>query len=463
MEDPRIGEILRAARLEAPAGAVLAVSGSDPVLRSRFFAGEVAAIALGLVGTAAARLHELRSGQSQVVAIDTTAAATTLLGFLFQKSAAGFDLARHRNAWTELYPAGDGRWIHLHGGFPQLAAGLGDLLECSDDPEAIGAAVQRWQAAELEEAIAERGLCGAMVRTTREWAAHPQGLALANRPAVTIERIGDAPAEPLASSTRPLGGVRALDLTRVLAGPSCGRTLAEHGADVLRIGAERLPSIEPFVVDTGRGKRNAFLDLTEAADAAQLRALVSDADVFTQGYRPGALARHGFGPEAVAELCPGIVYVSIDCYGADGPWSGRAGWEQLAQSATGIAAAEGGWTRPGDPPPQLIPAAATDYATGALAAFGVLTALARRAEEGGSWHVRASLCQTAMWLTRLGADCDPEAAAGFGDVASRMETCETEWGLLTHLAPVVRMELTPPRWERSPSPLGSHVPEWLPR
>ena len=460
MDDRRLAELLRAARLELPSGADLRITGADPILASRFFAGEAIATALGLVATAAARFHTLRGGEPQAARVDVRAAAATLIGFLFQKTDGEIDLARHQNPWTELYEAGDGRWIHLHGGFPHLGAGLAELLECEGERDAIAAAVRRWKAGDLEDAIAERQLCGAQVRTIAEWASHPHGLALADRPAVTIERIGDAPAEVPPERDRPLAGLRALDLTRVLAGPSCGRSLAEHGAEVLRIGAERLPSIEPFVVETGRGKRNAFLDLERDDDARRLRALVRDADVFTQGYRPGALERRGLGPAEVAALRPGIVYVSVDCYGSGGTWSGRAGWEQLAQSATGLAAAEAGWRRPGDPAPRLLPAAATDYTTGALAAFGVLTALARRADEGGSWHVRASLCQTAMWLTRLGAACDPAAAAGCGDVASRMESCDTEWGRLLHLAPVARMERTPPRWERPPAPLGTHAPRW---
>jgi crotonobetainyl-CoA:carnitine CoA-transferase CaiB-like acyl-CoA transferase len=252
--------------------------------------------------------------------------------------------------------------------------------------------------------------------------------------------------------------VRVLDLTRVLAGPTCGRTLAEHGADVLRVGAERLPSIEPFVVDTGRGKRNAFLDLDRPADLERLRDLAARGDVFCQGYRPGALEARGLGPEALAELRPGTVYVSIDCYGHGGPWSGRRGWEQLAQSAVGIAHGEGG-----EGLPRLAPAAATDYTTGALAAYGALEALARRATEGGSWHVRASLCQTGMWLTRLGPRLDAEAATGLGDPADLQIRSDTVWGPLTHLAPALTMERTPPRASLPPAPLGHHAPEWLPR
>jgi len=460
-----VKELLEAARIVsgsgglavAPASLDGTIRGADPILASRYPIGEASAVALALCGAAAARLVALRGGDPPRFEVEVRAAAATLIGFLLQGGGGPVSLARAFNPVTAIHPARDGRWIHLHGGFEHLAAGTLALLGCRGEREAISAATRGWDAFALEEALAERGLCGAAVRSVEEWAAHPHGRALSPRPVVEIERIGDAPPEPLPPATRPLAGVRVLDLTRVLAGPTCGRALAEHGADVLRVGAERLPSIEPFVVDTGRGKRNAFLDLERAADLERLRALAREGDVLCQGYRPGALDARGLGPAALAELRPGIVYVSIDCYGHGGPWSGRRGWEQLAQSAVGIAAAEGG-----DGEPRLAPAAATDYTTGALAAFGAMEALARRAREGGSWHVRASLCQTGMWLTRLGAGLDPAAATGLGDVASLQTRSETVWGTLTHLAPALRMAGAPPA-ALPPAPLGHHAAEWLPR
>lgn len=436
----------------------LRISGADPVLRSRHVVGEAAALALGASAAAAARIYTQRGGPTQSVTVDVAEAASTLLGFVFQQMDSGLDLARHAPPVTALYPAGDGRFIHLHGGFPHLALGTLELLGCAPDAdaEAIARAVARRSAFEWEDALAGRDLCGAAVRTQEEWARHEQGIALAAHPVVEVTRIGDADPEPLSPAPeRPLESVRALDLTRVLAGPTCGRTLAMHGAQVLRIGAERMPSIEPFVIETGRGKRNAFLDLDRAQDAARLRELIRDADVFCQGYRADALERRGLSPEALAELRPGIVSVSINCFGHDGPWRNRRGWEQLAQSATGIAATEGG-----DDPPRLIPAAATDYTTGYWAAYGVMTALAHRAAEGGSWHVRASLGQTATWLNRLGADRDPDAAGGLGDVGARRLACDTAWGRLVHLGPSVSMSHTPPRWDRPPSPLGADAPAW---
>lgn len=449
---------LATARVEPPAGARVEIVGEDPILPTSFAAGEAAATALGLVGAAAARVHEQRTGTSQGVSVDVSGAALSLLSFVLQKASRLPDLRRAQNAVTTLYEGRDGRWIHLHGGFPHLAAGTLAHLGCADDADAIARAVRECDVFALEDELAEAGLCGAVVRSLEEWAEHPQGRALADLPVVEIEKIGDASPEPLAPGDRPLSGVRALDLTRVLAGPTCGRTLASFGADVLRIGAERLPSIEPFVIDTGQGKRNAFLDLDRAEDAATLGRLAEQADVFCQGYRPGGLERRGFGPHELAERRPGIVYVSIDCYGHHGPWAGRPGWEQLAQSAVGIA-----HTDAQEGTPTLIPAAATDYTTGYLAAFGVLTALARRQEEGGSWHVKASLCQTGMWLTRIGARLDRAAATGPDHPERFVTRSETVWGELEHVAPIVQMEKTPAKWERPPSPLGSDEPHWIPR
>jgi crotonobetainyl-CoA:carnitine CoA-transferase CaiB-like acyl-CoA transferase len=259
--------------------------------------------------------------------------------------------------------------------------------------------------------------------------------------------VGDA--------VRPLGGVRVLDLTRVLAGPTNARVLAEHGADVLHINGDHLDNIAAFVMDTGHGKRSASLDLNRDADADTLRALVSQSDVFSQGYRGDALARRGFGPDALAELRPGIVAVTINCYGDVGPWRLRPGWEQLAQSVTGIASAQG---RPDKP--ELIAAAAADYTTGYLAALGTMAALRRRAIEGGSYHVQASLCQTAMWIAEDGPSVDASNASGLGDYEQWMTTTTTPFGQLTHMTPVAQLSKTPGRWDLPSVPLGTHPATW---
>lgn len=456
MERERLTELLEYARLQLRDSNRVEVSGRDPVLANRHPAGEVAACALALVGDAASHLHSLRGGDLQRIEVDVADASASLLGFLFLKSSSGIDVTRQRNATIAFYATRDDRFIHLHGGFPHLAEGLLKLLDCPLDADAIATSVRKFDSFTLEQDIADLGLCGAVARTCEEWNSHPQGQALAPLPAVEILRLGEAPVRPLPPlGTRPLENIRALDLTRVLAGPTCGRTLAEQGASVLRIGSEALPSVDPFVMETGRGKRNAFLDLKKPIDAQRLRDLISEADVVCQGYRSGALERMGFGPESVAANQPGIVYVSINCYGHEGPWYARPGWEQLAQTACGIAIGEGG-----DENPRLISAAATDYTTGYLAAYGAMEALQRRATEGGSWHVRVSLAQTAMWLTRAGHHLDPAQAIGLGNIERLQVESETAWGKLGHLGPVLRMSATPPHCRLPPAPLGRHAASW---
>lgn len=220
------------------------------------------------------------------------------------------------------------------------------------------------------------------------------------KPVIEIIKIGDSDPEPIPSGNRPLSGVRVLDLTRILAGPIAARTLAEHGADVLMVTAKNLPQVHAYVADTSHGKRSCFVEIKNSEGARQLKDLVIGADIFSQGYRPDALSKLGFGPEELSEICPGIIYLSINCYGFDGPFSNRGGWEQVAQIMTGL-------TTEGIGPnqinaPSLLPVAANDYITGYLGAYGALLALARRAKEGGSYHVRVSLCQTAMMIYRNG-------------------------------------------------------------
>ena len=189
----------------------------------------------------------------------------------------------------------------------------------------MAAALRDWEAERFEAAGGERGLIAAMMRSPAEWRAHPQGRAVAELPPFELERIGDAPPETLPASDRPLTGVRVLDLTRIIAGPVCGRALAAHGADVLRITAPHLPFVETLVMDNGRGKLSAHADLRTRRGADTLRGLVRSAHVFVQGYRPGSMEKLGFGAEEVAAMRSGIVYVSLSAYGCRGPWRERRG------------------------------------------------------------------------------------------------------------------------------------------
>ncbi len=298
------------------------------------------------------------------------------------------------------------------------------------------------------------------MRRFEDWDAHPQGRAVAQLPVLSLERIGEAPVEILRPSERPLGGVRVLDLTRVIAGPVCGRCLAAHGADVLLVTAAHLPSMLPLAIDTGRGKLSARLDLRDETARARLCELIRGADVFVQGYRPGALAALGFGPGEVARLRPGIVYVSLSAYGHEGPWAERRGFDSLVQTATGFNAAEAEAAGLGEPKP--LPAQALDHASGYLMAFGAMTALARRAQEGGTWHVRTSLAQTGRWLRELGRVTGGLACPepDLPDVRDRLEDSASGFGRLTAVRHAAALAVTPTRWERPSAPLGTHEPRW---
>ena len=194
--------------------------------------------------------------------------------------------------------------------------------------------------------------------------------------------------------------------------PSRGRfSLRNSWADIpvclappdIRISRGNLPDSGAIELDTGIGKLAAHLDLRSARDAEMLRTLVGSADVFSQSYRPGALAGRGFSPEEVARLRPGIVYVSLNAWGQSGPWKDRRGFDSIVQTVSGMAYAQGDASAP-----KLMPCSAIDYVSGYLMAYGAMLALARRAQEGGSWLVRVALARVGKWIVDRG-EVDPAA------------------------------------------------------
>ena len=443
------------------------IEAAPPLLKTRFAAADAAAAALAATGVAAANIHRARTGTTPAVTVNRRHSEASLISFALQRfddpaRAPQLRLApESRTAAAGFYPTKDGRIVYLHAGFPHNTAALLTLLDVADSRDAVTAAVARRTGLELENAIANAGLCGAMVRDAAEWDTSAPGLALAARPVVDVIQVGDSAPIPFpVTGDQPLSGIRVLDLTRVLAGPTCARTLAMYGADALRIGAEYLPSIPLFVADTGLGKRAAFVDLKTRTGCDTLRRLIGEADVFSQGYRSGALDRLGFGVTDVVRAKPGIVYVSINCYGHEGAWRPRPGWEQLAQTVTGMAHAHGVDLHGRNDQPELQPGAVTDYTTGYLAAFGVMAALLQRAQHGGSYWVRVSLARTGMWVRSLGhADDFPQtlalADAELGHLRQRIDTA---WGPLEHLRPPVTLRGCPVEWRAAPVPLGTHAP-----
>jgi crotonobetainyl-CoA:carnitine CoA-transferase CaiB-like acyl-CoA transferase len=437
---------------------------SDPILPTPFKITETGVAALAAVGLAASDLWELRTGRRQKITIDTRRATASLRsGHYLTMEKDPVSHARH--PVMGVYPAKNGRWSYIHGNFPNHRAAALKVLGVDEDPEAVRKAVSQWDAQELEEAIIAAKGAGGMVRSMKEWAEHPQGKAVATLPLMEIIRIGAAPPEPLPPGDRPLSGIRVLDLTRVIAGPTCARTLAEHGAEVLKITAEHLPSLGRQEYDTGHGKLSARLDLREEKDKEILRGLVREADVFSQGYRPGTLADRGFSPEELAKLRPGIVCVSLCAFGHVGPWASRRGFDTVIQTVSGITHRQGERFPGAKPGPQFYPVSAIDFLTGYLMAFGAMHALARRAREGGSWFVRISLAQVGRWLVERGQVPDSELkdlTEEFTpeEIAQWSMVSNTPVGKLQHLAPTIGMSETPPHWQRPTVPLGYHPAAW---
>lgn len=455
-----LDDILSVAGLEPAPRDRVHIDGADPVLPSNFMIGTAGAAVVSAVGLAAANLWELRTGRQQSVSTDVRRGAMAMRSDRFV----------HRDGeklsiWDPIsgfYKCRDGRWVQLHCVFPHHRARTVKVLGAAADKESVAAAVSDWDAPALEDALTEAGSVSGMVRMPEEWDAHPQGAAVSSLPLCEIIKLGASDPEPLSPGDRPLSGVRVLDLTRVIAGPMCGRTLAEHGADVMRISGPGLPFSEPLVIDTGYGKLSAEIDLKSAEGRETLLKLLSEADVFSQSYRPGAIASTGFSPEELTRVRPGIIYISLSAYGHTGPWQKKRGFDSLVQCCTGIVheQSHGLYEEP-----RHLPAQVLDYATGYLAAFGAMEALRRRALEGGSYLVRVSLAQTAHWIKRLGRIAPTHDARHLPDpkiedvVDLTMET-ESSFGRIRHLAPAVTLSETASYWARPPVPVGWHKPVW---
>jgi crotonobetainyl-CoA:carnitine CoA-transferase CaiB-like acyl-CoA transferase len=461
MQSPReiLTDIWTSAGGDVSALDAVTLTGEEPQLPSSFRVAAAAQASVAATGLAAAHIWQLRSGQSQDVAVDMRQAVVECRSERYLR----VDGKPPPPAWDAIagiYRTRDQRFVRLHTNFRHHRDAVCKVLGCKPERDEVQAALMQWDGEAFETAAYAGGCVVALMRSHDEWSATPHAKALAELPLIRIDKIGDAAPKPWPAGDRPLAGIRVLDLSRVIAGPVAGRTLAAHGADVLLISGPDLPAIPWLTIDTGRGKLTSFVELRSEQGREVLRGLLAEADIFSQGYRPLAIAGLGFAPEEAAKINPGIVYVTLSAYGQAGPWAGRRGFDSLVQTATGFNHAEG--QAAGVDGPKELPAQMLDHATGYFMALGAMMAKARQAREGGSWHVRVSLAQTGQWLWNLG-----RVANGFmtEDLKSEtvmplIEEVASGFGPLRSVRHSAVLSKTPAFWARPAMPLGSHPAEW---
>ena len=382
--------------------------------------------------------------------------ASLWYGFSFQPD--GWQMPSLWDAIAGDYQGADG-WIRLHTNLPRHRAAALKVLGCAPDRSAVSQAVRRWSIAELETAIVAQGGVAAAMRSRAEWQDHPQGRAVSRDPLIGWHNPRQITLRdrPQATVSRPLAGLRVLDLTRVLAGPIATRTLAGFGAEVLRIDPPGWD--EPGVIpDISLGKHCAYLDLKSSEELRVLQDLLAQADVFVHGYRPGALDALGLTQAKRDALAPNRIEVTLNAYGWQGPWATRRGFDSLVQMSAGIADAGRTWAGADTPTP--LPVQALDHATGYLMAAAVLSALAEAAGGRSIMQARLSLARTAELL----------AALGKSDTKTQITTASTEdysqtpeasgWGTGFRLKPALGVGPAQMAWSLPAATLGTSQPVW---
>jgi crotonobetainyl-CoA:carnitine CoA-transferase CaiB-like acyl-CoA transferase len=453
-EDARAGERAWEGVVAAATGTYTARleggEGTRPVFTALPFSSGYASI-VGASAVAAALLARERDGLGQQVVVPLFDATFSAIGLVGQRFLDRPPVAARPPAWVRQYRCKDGRWVQFHAANTRFieqfaraagveawrADGLLDRTRTAAEPalgakliERMTALFETRTAGEWEDLVNAAGTPTAICRESAEWLVHPHArasgavievedpvLGALVQPGITPRLdatpgavTGPAPVapthtaewqatrpvngggRPAVSNAAPLAGVKVLDLCIILAGPTCGRTLAEFGADVIKIDAPGREGGIAFHHDVNRGKRSLLLDLKSEAGREVFWRLAEDADVVVQNYRAGALERIGIGYEQVRQRKPGVIYASLNAYGHGGPWEHRPGWEQLAQAATGMQMRYGG------DHPVLAPFPVNDYGTGILGAYGVMLALLHRGRTGGGQRVRSALAYTAGLL-----------------------------------------------------------------
>jgi hypothetical protein len=453
-------------------GGAVTFRGADPILPSPVRWGAACGIPLAARAVVLAQLWQLRGGRPQDIEVDLRLAPRRMAAFAENRwlKLNGVANAGGLNGFEALcggFPeTADGRHMLLSNPYRGLAIATTKLLNCPLDAHAVSAAVSNWKGRDLEEAAAEAGAVIAMVRSTEEMMREAHYTEhLADTPLIEITKIGDSAPEPLPyGGTQPLDGIRALGMAGALAGPSAGRALALHGADVLNVWRPHQTEVENWYIDGQIGGRSTILDPKQTEDTARIRTLLSGADVFYANRRPGYLESIGLCAQDAAEVRPGIIHATVSAYGRTGPWSQRPGFDVAAGAVVGIYDREGEDGRPAYTPISIV----DDNMTAWLLAVGITAALVRRAREGGSYRVHVSLTRTALWMQSLGLFDKRYARQTAGSNADHtflnpeLFTADTPLGRYQGVTDPMRMSETPGAYRHVLLPRGACPPEWLP-
>jgi hypothetical protein len=423
-------------------------------LASVFRVSDFAAAAVGAAGVAVADFMNAAFGARPSVMVDRRLAS---LWFGYSIRPINWALPSPWDPIAGDYRTADG-WIRLHTNAPHHRAAALSVLGVAMDKQAVTEAVAHWKGAELEAAVVGNRGCAAAMRSLSEWKTHPQG------EAVIRERLIDARATAdsggplnLSIPTRPLRGIRVLDLTRVLAGPVSTRFLAGLGADVLRIDPPTWdePAVTP---DVTLGKRCARLDLRAADGRATFLRLLREADVLVHGYRSDALDNLGLDARVRREIRPGLVDVSLDAYGWTGPWRTRRGFDSLVQMSVGIA--DAGMRVLGRDRPTSLPVPALDHTTGYLMAAAAVRGLRQRLETGRGFEAHTSLARVSELLVSVPV-AEMAGSLGSAEEADWSGSVEAgDFGAMRRLRSPITIGGTPLQWDRAAAKLGSASPTW---
>lgn len=398
----------------------------DAVLPSSFEVTAFAADAIGVATLAVAELLAARRGTEARARVSSRAAAAAFREEALFKPI-GWELPPVWDPIAGDYATRDGRFIRLHTNYASHRAAALRVLGTKPERDAVREAVLSFDGGALESAIVHEGGCAAVMYSREEWLRHEHGSATHDEPPIAIERVPTSPSKrlpPLSSSgALPLEGVKVLDVTRVLAGPICTKTLARYGATVLRIdppGFEEVPAVIPIAAV---GKSCAWLDLHTSAGRVRFEELVAEADVLVHGLRPDALSALGWGEARLRSQNPTLIIATLAAYGWRGPWRSRRGFDSLVQMSTGIAATPRGLAKPSP-----LPAQALDYCVGYLLAAAVCRGLLMREREEGTLTARGALLGAAnhLWSGAVHGGDEGLAAPIWEDAL--FEEIATPWG-----------------------------------